>query len=415
MEMLYLKRLGGATHFDRRKLKKVKDVPRDQLHALVDKVEIASNFNAESKVNRCMLRIFATGIFILVTMSVMAAVHQKDDTQSQTISDEQLETFISQQLVQNSSSPLVQKLMQQKEDLSKRSRDESTSGVEDDEKTAQFLAKAFQSIDKKTNLPKLVLALILWFIAGPLIYFAKLRQDNRKAFKNISTLLNIENDLYFCKKGYLWSIDHNVSRLKLTKTHCPAKLEQLEDSQLSLREFEAMSQQSSSIIRSDIVQTKMFDEEAVSEEKPKNFPKLQAEVIPQPETQPLLMQNTMSMEIPQPQMMMGQPGLPQSFFPYSGQVPLNYFPMGYYGQYPMMYPYHPQMIPIQPQESPVDKTENVNSDTEETESAVEADSPPISVSKHRSYAKKRKLNQISGSVNAKFSTAVFALRHDRFG
>ena len=431
----------GSIRFDRRKLKKVKDVPRDQLESLVDKVELASNFDAESRLNRKLVKMFVFAIIIIVSLSVLASLHKGDESSSQSLSQEQLDLQETQSLFQNSSLALINKLISQKDAVIKNRSRTKEDTVEDDEKTAQYIARFFESIDRKTSLPKLLLALIFSIISGPLIYLAKLRQDDRKAFKSISTLLNIENDLYFCRKGYLWSIDHNVSRLKLTKTHSSKTFEQApEEPRFPNSEicdnaiyyqhpmFPFMMQayqpiplrvneekQREMLTKLPILSKKVSAETKGKSSESKKLEELESKKnkIPSPPQIHGLPIGMMFYPYPH------QPGVSVGSYPYYPQLQTGYHPpsMGYYGQYPPQYMYQYMNQHQQPvasaqlsQEKKV-PTETF-SDCEDSEVPGESAIPaPI---KPRSYTKKRKLNPDSGSAHAKLTTTAFPSARDQF-
>ena len=233
MEPIILDRNEDDIKFKRKKLRVVKDVSKDMLHALVDKVEISSNFNREQQNNRCMKRTYAFIIALLLALVILSTVRsERDDTVI--VSREDIHMQIISKMYKNSSMVFINSLIEDSYNESGRSTSqqimsEETSGVvEDDEKTAQIIAKLVKSLDRENALPKIMLMLILWVITGQMIYMAKKHRDLRIAYRNITHLINIENELYFCRKGYIWSIDHKVAQLKLSKTHDPSSL--MEDS-----------------------------------------------------------------------------------------------------------------------------------------------------------------------------------------
>ena len=71
---------------------------------------------------------------------------------------------------------------------------------------------------RKHNLFKYSMYMI--FFMFPLIYYLSImyiRNHKSNNFNNACAYLNIENETYFCKLGYYWSIDEKMESLKLSK------------------------------------------------------------------------------------------------------------------------------------------------------------------------------------------------------
>ncbi len=241
METIVLKRMAHSVRFNRRKLKKVKDIPKIQLNALVDKVELASNFMREVKTNNCMMRFYAFGIAILLAFLILATVRSEKDDSSPGLTREEQSVLTASKLFQNSSAEMATSIFEDEDTDGRNSTaqmaaEESGTGIEDDEKTAQMIAKLLKSLDRENALPRIMLALVIWLITGPVIFFGKKYKDIRVAYRNITQLLNLENELYFCRKGYFWSIDQDVTQLKLIKTHDPSSFGDLDESNVTTAE-----------------------------------------------------------------------------------------------------------------------------------------------------------------------------------
>lgn len=420
MEVVILKRRCHESKFDRRQLKKVKGVPRDQLNALVDKVEITGNFQKEIKVNLCLMKCAGVFCLFIAVLCVIAATKSQDNALLDQKSHEQLEEDTGSSYLLNSSNHFVDQVLRQRledenKEMDKAVLEYNKTSVEDDEKTVQILLKAFNSIDRKTTLPKFLIVLIIWMVFFPLYMFNKFRVDKRVAYKNITCLLNIENELYFCKRGYLWVIDHMLNRLKLIRTHDPKQFEMTEVQPPVAEQLE--HQEEIEVIEKEKVSIR--DQDIHLKEKK--------------------MSETKSEEQEKPIYQIGQ--FPSNFMMPQMFPPFNYYPMGVHDprSYPPQIPMYPQMVPYlhqmpfhqQPHLHPgifgqglqpddVGKGQNFdykqgenNHQKETTETGDESEGEEeesdsdVSESKHRSFGKKRKMNPDSGSVAAKFQTAKY--------
>jgi hypothetical protein len=419
MEAIVLKRRCPNYKFDRRGLKKVKGVPKDQLNALVDKVEISTNFRREIQMNKRIIKCNAFIAIVLVVLCIVAASKSADTSSKPTETTEQLEQQMGLSFMKNSSYEFVHQSLKQKSEESKRAIERAiseynkTSAIGDDEKTAQILLRTYNSINRKNTLPKLLCILIWLLLTCPLMLYTKIRNDQRVAYKNVSSLLIIENEMYFCKRGYLWSIDHHVSKLKLIKTHDPKSFEVEELRKNSVEIVQEEGENAPIKIKSSS-QEKTAEEVAVKDEiteekeeaqKPSGYPPMQY----------------------------GPPFMMNPMYP-----PMNYYPWGFPPQanfqHPMpIYPHFNPMMQninyyqqVQPPNAdfqpdflevtlkdkevfgkPPMKNQGMKETSEtgdESDDNDEESDSNASSSKHRSFGKKRKMNPDSGSVAAKFQT-----------
>lgn len=421
METAVLRRRCSQAKFDRRPLKKVKGVPKDQLHALVDKVEISANFEKEIKLNICMMKC-AVAICLLITgFCVLAAVKSGDDSQTQRLSHEQVEHQAGRAYLVNASTDYVsqtlhQRAEQERKDLEQAMLEYNKTSVEDDEKTAQILLRAYNSIDRKNAFPKLMLFLVAWMIFCPLFMFKKVTRDKQMAYQSVSSLLNIENELYFCKKGHIWVVDHQVTRLRLVRTHDPKAVE----SMLAGRQVQWPTQSGA-----------------------QNIGAARQSAEGRQDADPLLHKQRSGSSGPNAEHAAYYPGSPQPGMMMSQLYsPYGYYPMGYPGPsgYQQQAPfYHSSMqmgpamgLPLaaqlrQPDLNPLYQGEvgpqhgqnaygqqdnfqqKETSETgDESEDDEDDSGSDQTHSKHRSFGKRRRMNPDSGSVGAKFQTAKFA-------
>lgn len=420
MDAIVLKRSCPNYKFDRRGLKKVKGVPRDQLNALVDKVEISTNFRREIQKIKRIIQFNVCMVLVLVILSIVAASKSDKSEEINVPSREQLERQMGITFMQNSSYEFTHDSLKQKSEEAKRAIEQAisdynkTSTIEDDEKTAQILLRTLNSINRKNTLPKLLCILISWLLTAPLILLTKIRNDRGVAYKNVCSLLNIENEMYFCKRGYLWSIDHNVSKLKLCKTHDPKSFEY--DEPKSVPE-ESISK---------TVETATLKKHHASSDPTGCEVNIRNEMTEEKEVE--------FQQSGYPMMQFGPPYMMNQVYPPMGYLPWGMPPQGgFQPPMPMYPPFGPMMqnvafyhqMPIAGPESNPDfldgkrnagqvatrqpnknqhMKESSETGDESDDNDEESDSNP-STSKHRSFGKKRKLNPDSGSVAAKFQTA----------
>lgn len=90
---------------------------------------------------------------------------------------------------------------------------------DDDEYWIILIGKTVNSLDRKVMLPKLFFFVTCILGIGVMILTAKSKLDKRKSYQRVCDLLNRENQEYFCKQGYIWSIDHNLTQLVVTRSH----------------------------------------------------------------------------------------------------------------------------------------------------------------------------------------------------
>jgi hypothetical protein len=417
MEAIFLSRSCSSYKFDRRGLKKVKGVPKDQLNALVDKVEISTNLRREITMNKRIIRCNVFVAILLVILCIVAASRSGEQILKPGPSSEQSEEQLGLSFVQNASYSFSHQSLKQRSEEAKRAIEKAiseynkTSTIGDDEKTAQILLKAFNSLSRKNTLPKLLVFLICWLLTSPMILLTKIRKDRRVAFRNVCSLLNIENEMYFCKRGYLWSINHNVTKLRLIKTHDPKSFEYeepkkgKEDAPIELLEIVPHKKMFSIDEKShaDVILDNEISEAKEPNSKPSGYP----------------------------MMHYGHPFMMNQMY-----SPFSYYPMGFppQGAYPPGMPMYPQYNPMmqtmpyfqqpacdgQPDflEGPPDsqlpkipqpgKNPNLKETSEtgdESDDRDEESDSQASASKHRSFGKKRKFNPGTGSVGAKFQNA----------
>lgn len=99
-------------------------------------------------------------------------------------------------------------------------KSKTNSAAEDeDEQWIILLGNAVNSLDRKVMLPKLFFFLTCILGIAVMIFTAKSKLDTRKSYQRVCDLLNKENQDYFCKQGYIWSIDHKLSQLVVTRSH----------------------------------------------------------------------------------------------------------------------------------------------------------------------------------------------------
>lgn len=422
-----LKRGCKQPRFDRRQLKKVKGIPRDQLHALVDKVEISANFEKDHKSNVCLLKCSLAFFLVIVVFCVMAASKSEDNKLVQTSNRQETETKIGEIYFSNASTSLMNQTLREREEAERKEleqaiMDYNKTSVEDDEKTAQILLRTYNSIIRKRSLPKLLLLLVTWLMFCPLFIINKYRRDTQLAFQNVTSLLNIENELYFCKKGFVWSVDHTVCMLRLVRTHDPKSFEAV---MLERRE-QVIAESTPRVIAVDQSTDFLQCEDSLPlHRKSSEISTLTAE-------QHHIYHGSQ------------QPGYAMN----PVYQPYGYYPMGYPAQggfqQPLQFYHHPmQMMQgmnfnqgqmLHPNSQPVqfgpdtgqgpghqqyegEQQENLqqkdNTETGDESDDDEDDADPESSSentqsKHRSFGKKRKINPDSGSVGAKFLTSRMA-------
>ena len=235
--------------YSRQQLRKVKDVPLDMLESVLEKTEIITSTRRARQLYKAISlakSILIVGVVSAVMYNLLrstddcAQVHLRDaqrlarrnesisaemdawitDNQEwlqdyfdessevtyKTISPEKLEIYRDR----------VAKIIEELE-IPDVSPEENARFIES--KTLNMVADVLLYIKKKKIIKFAIY--LFFFISSFGIYFSSMFMKIHIANinKNISTILSLENQNYFCKKGYYWSIDEKMTTLKLSKIY----------------------------------------------------------------------------------------------------------------------------------------------------------------------------------------------------
>ena len=235
--------------FSRKQLKKVKEVPSDLLESILEKVEIMTCTKRLSQIFRGVSFFKLSIIVGLASMVIHSLLRTRNEAEIDNLKAiqksirrdysvyENIDVWItknqqwlhdyfdeSSDVTFKSMLPSdlefyrgrVKGIMDEMEitDVIQEERLKFTEG-----KTIEMVGKVLLSTRKK-HLVKCVLCLLVAILCFG-VYFSSMfmKTHNANIYKNVSAYLSFENESYFCKKGYYWSIDEKMTTLKLSKIY----------------------------------------------------------------------------------------------------------------------------------------------------------------------------------------------------
>ena len=236
--------------FCKKSIEKIKELPASRLESVIGKIEIVGDINKLNRLSSwirllCIVLISAITCLFLYVLFVLRDTEsnrrlieiQKNDRRNTSIEAE-LETWIrtNQEWVydymddpRDSAGPVslnqrqveeysikIQKIFKNMMISNQLSSDRS-SDLE--AKTASLISEVLLKLKKYAILKALMILLVI--LCGARLYFGYMfyRNQETNVFKNVCRLLEIENESYFCKRGYYWSINESMNQLKLTKIY----------------------------------------------------------------------------------------------------------------------------------------------------------------------------------------------------
>lgn len=417
---IVLERNPDTLIFNRRVLRNIKDLPQDMMEALVDKVEITGNIVKLRELTKYLGLLCHIILFALAAATVFAyffsfetssnsssrisqalRIHRKEMAISWNIdtfiegNHEWLEEYFHNMDLKRNELLTTELKEKYKQDimaiLDKMEIPEDVSQEREqflENKTAALIADTLNKLKKDGLVQFFVIMFVVLLFTKSYVGNLFYRNQELNVFKNVNSMLTIENETYFCRRGYVWTIDDKMMVLKISKINIRVgKKRQSYKESLPKVKLPPQRPSSSPSSPQEITPTQPLQNTP---------PPMQPQPFPYPPG--MIPMGVQQHATPQAHAS-GQPYYPMVYLPPNPMFPYPYFPPGQ--QQPQLaaaqFPGYPYGVPAQPplhhqapyeqmgREEEADCTEAFSESAEEG-SGEESPHRP-GASKHRSQGK----------------------------
>lgn len=246
---ILIERDPATDQFSRKQLQKITDLPQEMLESLVDKVEFIGA-NKRFRTVRNGLRMFGLACLLMLKCLVVYCFFKNTDEEAIfflkeaqkhksfpvsiessidrwiTSNQEWLQDYFDDSSIISMRNLNDSKFHEYRGKLTEITKAMNLSDMISEEKnnfiegkTAELISNVLLSIKKKALCKLSVYFLMTLFAIKVYMSAFFFRNHEANIYKNIVSILSIENETYFCKRGYCWSINENLSVLKLSKIY----------------------------------------------------------------------------------------------------------------------------------------------------------------------------------------------------